>query len=93
MNSYRVLTVPAHTVTKIAALLDRPDSLPGRKDRYEILRLLDDKASAETPEIIAAASTRTSFQLRTLLHDAFEILAAEPELAKRARAKLRESPG
>lgn len=30
----------------IAALLDRPDSLPGRKDRYEILRLLDDPAAS-----------------------------------------------
>ena len=33
VNGYRVLTSAAHTATKIAALLDRPDSLPGRKDR------------------------------------------------------------
>jgi hypothetical protein len=90
VNGYRVLTTPAHTATKIAALLDRPDSLPGRKDRYEILRLLDHPAIAETPDIILRASTRTTDQVRTLLHRAFEILAAEPELAKRARAQLRE---
>jgi hypothetical protein len=90
VNGYRVLTTPAHTATKIAALLDRPDSLPGRKDRYEILRLLDDPAIADTPNIILRASTRTTDEVRTLLHKAFEILAAEPELAKRARAQLRE---
>ena len=43
-NGYRVLTSPARTATKIAALLDRPDSLPRRKDRHEILKLLEDPA-------------------------------------------------
>ena len=36
----RLLSVPAHIATKVAALLDRPDSLPGRKDRQELLNLL-----------------------------------------------------
>jgi hypothetical protein len=90
VNGYRVLTTPAHTASKIAALLDRADSLPGRKDRYEILRPLDDPAIAQTPDIILGASTRTADQVCTLLHKAFEILAAEPELAKRERAQLRE---
>ena len=37
INGYHVLSAPAHTATKIAALIDRPDSLPGRKDRHEYL--------------------------------------------------------
>ena len=31
IDGRRLLSVPAHTATKIAALLDRPDSLPGGK--------------------------------------------------------------
>lgn len=89
VNGYRVLTSPAHAATKIAALLDRPDSLPGRKDRYEILKLLEDPATAETASIIAAASARTSAQVDKLVHDAFVFLAGEPELNRQARSRLR----
>ena len=55
VNGYRVLNIPAHTATKVAALLDRPDSMPGRKDRYEILRLLRAPQAARTPLIMLAA--------------------------------------
>jgi hypothetical protein len=89
VNGYRVLTSPAHAATKIAALLDRPDSLPGRKDRCEILKLLEDPATAETASIIAAASARTSAQVDKLVHDAFVFLAGEPELNRQARSRLR----
>lgn len=63
-DRYRVLTVPAHLATKLAALLDRPDSLPGRKDRAEILALLSDPATSATAGIIANASARTADQQR-----------------------------
>jgi hypothetical protein len=32
--------VAAHLATKLAALVDRPDSAPGDKDRHEIMALL-----------------------------------------------------
>lgn len=91
VNAYGVLSVPAHTATKIAALLDRPDSLPGKKDRAEILQLLGDPAVARTPEIIADASTRTSGQLRDLVAAAFEILAADPGLNRSERDRVRRT--
>lgn len=91
IGTYRVLSVAAHTTTKIAALLDRPDSLPGRKDRDEILRLLDDPATAATPGIIAAASARPSDQQRVLVGKAFEFLVAEPSLSRAGRDRLRRT--
>ena len=62
----RLLSVPAHIATKVAALLDRPDSLPGRKDRQELLNLLALPGSAGAPEVIKAASARTRPKLRLL---------------------------
>ncbi len=89
IDGHRVLTAPAHIATKIAALLDRPDSLPGRKDRDEILRLLGDPAASQTPAVIAAASARTAPQLDQLLHKAFVFLAGDASLTKKQRAGLR----
>jgi hypothetical protein len=90
-DRYRVLTVPAHLATKLAALLDRPDSLPGRKDRIEILALLADPSTATTPTIIADASTRTADQQRVLLGKAFEFLAADPSVNRAGRDRLRRT--
>ncbi len=88
-DRYHVLTVPAHLATKLAALLDRPDSLPGCKDRIEILALLADSSTVTTPRIIADASTRTADQQRVLLGKAFEFLAADPSLNRPGRDRLR----
>lgn len=58
--AYRLLVPEAHVATKIAALLDRPDSQPGQKDRLEIRRLLTQPGIAErTPAVIHAASRAT----------------------------------
>ena len=93
VNGYRVLTSAAHTATKIAALLDRPDSLPGRKDRHEILKLLEDPSTSRTPSVIAEASARTPAQIDKLVHDAFVFLTGEPELNRPARSQLRQTEG
>jgi hypothetical protein len=93
VNGYSVLTSAAHTATKIAALVDRPDSLPGRKDRYEILKLLKDPATSQTHSIIAAASARTPAQIDKLMHEAFVFLTGEPELNRQARSRLRQMEG
>lgn len=89
-DGYRVLAVQAHTATKFAALLDRPDSLPGRKDRDEILGLLRDPAASQAPLVMAGASARTASQVRQLLHHAFVILAGEPTLTRQDRSRLRQ---
>ena len=88
---YRVLTVPAHLAAKLAALLDRPDSLPGRKDRHEILTLLGDPAAAGTPEVVADASARSGEQQRVLIGKAFEFLAADSSLNRAGRDRLRRT--
>lgn len=90
-GNYRVLTVPAHLATKLAALLDRPDSLPGRKDRVEILALLSDPASTSTPAVLADASARTADERRALLAKAFEFLAADTSLNQAGRDRLRRT--
>ena len=86
---YRVLTVPAHLATKMAALLDRPDSLPGRKDRAEILSLLADPATAATPQVVADASARNPDERRVLLGKVFAFLAADSSLNRAGRDRLR----
>jgi hypothetical protein len=88
---YRVLTVAAHLATKLAALLDRPDSLPGRKDRVEILALLPDPATASTPQVVADASARTGDECRVLIARAFEFLAADASLNRAGRDRLRRT--
>ena len=89
-NGYRVLTVPAHVATKVAALLDRPDSLPGEKDRGEILRLLDDPAAASAPTVIAMSSCRAPSEVAALLRATFGFLADPPSLNRGQRSRLRE---
>ena len=91
LKGYRVLAAPAHTATKIAALLDRPDSLPGRKDRNEILQQLADPATASTPTVIGLASARSPSEVGTLIARAFEFLAGEPELGRRGRLRLSQT--
>jgi len=85
-----VLAVPAHLATKIAALLDRPDSLPGRKDRQEIMALLNDLAALETPNVIALSSARNPTDVQALIKQAFAFLLEARELNQRDRSRLRQ---
>lgn len=86
----RLLRVPAHIATKVAALLDRPDSLPGRKDRQELHSLLALPDASSAPAVIAVASARTPEQLAALIDRTFEFLAGEPTLNRQDRAALRQ---
>jgi hypothetical protein len=86
----RLLSVPAHIATKLAALLDRPDSLPGRKDRHELQQLLGLPGASGAPEVIKAASLRTPAELAELVDHAFMVLAGDSSLARQDRARLRQ---
>ena len=86
----RLLSVPAHIATKVAALLDRPDSLPGRKDRQELLNLLALPGSAGAPGVIKAASARTPAEVAALVQRAFVFLSGQPGLGRQDRARLRQ---
>lgn len=87
----RLLSVPAHIATKVAALLDRPDSLPGRKDRQEIHNLIALPGAAGAADVIKAASARTPSQLAALIDQAFIFLAGESSLNRQDRARLRQT--
>jgi hypothetical protein len=90
VDGRRLLSVPAHVATKVAALLDRPDSLPGRKDRQELLDLLALPSSAGTPGVIKAASARTPAEVAALVKQAFVFLSGQPGLGRQNRAQLRQ---
>lgn len=86
----RLLSVPAHVATKVAALLDRPDSLPGRKDRQELHNLLALPGASGSAGVISAASARTPSQVAALIDQAFVFLAGESSLNRQDRARLRD---
>ena len=89
----RVLSVEALFVAKMAALLDRPDSLPGEKDRQEMWAL----ASSDEPldfDVVAAILERSGWDAvsrKSLLEETFGLLEETPGLRKTDRAKLRRS--
>ncbi|MDA8374075.1 MAG: hypothetical protein M0Z91_07510 [Actinomycetota bacterium] len=85
----RLLSVPAHIATKMAALLDRSHSLPGSKDRYELLKLLALPTASSAPQVIKEASSRTTTELATLIDRSFELLQSDPGVNRNRRAGLR----
>jgi hypothetical protein len=75
VDGWVVLKPPAHLATKLAALVDRPDSAPGDKDRHEIMALLGQGVS--TPDAVGVvhdASARTPAEVTGLIDRAFEYL-------------------
>src|SRR3989337_178825 len=64
VDDWVVLDIAAHLATKLAALLDRPDSTPGDKDRQEIIALLALEVDpTEAVPVIHDASARTTEQV------------------------------
>jgi hypothetical protein len=85
-----LLSVPAHVATKVAALLDRPDSLPGHKDRQELHALLALPGAEGAAAVIKAASQRSPAQVAALVGQAFVFMAGEANLNRQGRARLRQ---
>jgi hypothetical protein len=84
-----VLDAPAHLATKLAALLDRPDTLPGEKDREEVWLLL--RSEAPDPGQLAAvlgASALEGSALTPAVDEALGYLRDLP-LSRPERAWLR----
>lgn len=89
VDGWTVLSRPAHFVTKMAALLDRPDSLPGQKDRRELLALLRTGLEAdEVMTVLAETSEVEADELPGLVHETFTYLA-EDGMDKAERRRLR----
>ena len=86
----RVLTIDAHIATKLAALLDRPDSRPGEKDRFELQALLG-MGGDTTPRVLTEASARTVAELADMMSEAFGYLLELPGLSRTDRNALRRT--
>lgn len=94
-GKWRLLTIEAHTISKFAALLDRPDTEKGFKDAREIASLLDKGVDAASATAILAAATGGPIEnLPGHVATAFELLpsrsGANKELRKRIDRMRRE---
>lgn len=86
----RVLTAEAQFVAKMAALLDRPDTLPGEKDRREMWELVNSSPGLDY-KVIAGILLRggwASNRQTELLDQTFELLGETADLSKSNRVML-----
>jgi hypothetical protein len=75
VDGWVVLEPPAHLATKLAALVDRPDSASGDKDRHEIMALLGQGVdSADAVRVLHNASAREPAEVTGLIDRAFQHL-------------------
>lgn len=88
-KKWKLLTIEAHTISKVAALLDRPDSEKGFKDAREILRLLEKGVDPEVAcAILAEATAGPVEDLPHHVATAFELLTTHAEPNKDQRRLL-----
>ena len=84
-----LLTIEAHTITKMAALLDRPDSEKGMKDAGELLRLLKRGVDPSTACTILTSATAAPLDLiPDYVETAFRLIAEMSGANKAARRDL-----
>ncbi len=89
-GTWRVLTIEAHTISKFAALLDRPDTEKGFKDAREILRLLEKGVDPSTACAILAAATAGGVQeLPGYVEAVFTLLGPRAGANKAQRTQIR----
>ncbi len=87
----RVLTAEAQFVAKMAALLDRPDTLPGDKDRREMWELINSGSGLDF-KAIAGILLRGGWEgarQMELMGQTFDLLGETPDLSKQDRAMLK----
>jgi hypothetical protein len=91
-DGWYLLTLDAHIATKLAALLDRPDSEKGRKDAREIVRLMrEDEAPADGADIVRILLDTTAGPPQDIprhMRTAFGLLADNAGLGKRDKRWL-----
>jgi len=89
IDGRRLLSVGAHITTKWAAMLDRPRSPRGDKDRAELLKLLKQPGAAAAADILREASALTPEAVDVAIRSGFELLAAAPGVTRAERQALR----
>ncbi len=87
----RVLSAEAQFVAKMAALLDRPDTLPGEKDRLEMWALINSSRGVDFKIVagILQAGGWDGIRQPELLEQTFNLLGETVDLSKKDRATLR----
>jgi hypothetical protein len=96
IQNWILLNGEAHTISKIAALLDRPESEKGRKDAHEVLAMLFPNRPSNMPEIDPAYAIRILFEatggpmddIPAHVERAFALLAEIGEINKKRRREL-----
>lgn len=92
ISGIRVLTPEAQFVAKMAALLDRPDSLAGEKDRREMIGLLKTETSPQlesSVELLRRAGWPLE-QQRLLWQQTFDFLLETGALNARDKTLLKQ---
>lgn len=91
INQTRVLTAEAQFVAKMAALLDRPDTLPGEKDRREMWELVTSDRGLDFHEVtgILKRAGWEGTPQTDLLDQTFDLLGETVNLTKQDRRALR----
>ncbi len=87
----RILTTEAQFVAKMAALLDRQDTLPGEKDRREMWELINSNPGVDFSVVagILRAGGWEGMRQSELLDQTFDLLGETADLSKHDRAVLR----
>lgn len=92
VRGWRLLTLEAHLATKLAALIDRPDSEKGAKDAREVHALMGLGPNvSETAALILEASGASIEDLPHLIALAFDLIPDRANLNKLARKSLAAS--
>jgi hypothetical protein len=87
----RVLTPEAQFVAKMAALLDRPDTLPGDKDRSEMYGIINSAPGLDF-KVVAGILRRGGWagkRQMQLFEQTFDLLGETADLSKQDRAMLK----
>lgn len=88
VDGWLLLSEPAHLTTKFAALLDRPESEPGEKDRIEIWRLMERDIEPGKVAEVLRASEAPAIQVLAAVRDVLEFLE-DLSLTRQQRQRLR----
>lgn len=92
VDGWQLLSMAAHLVTKFAALLDRPESEPGEKDRNEIWRLIQLGIAPEAVAEVLRASEAPAIQVLAAVSEVFDFME-DLELTRQERRRLRSLKG
>ncbi|WP_445337746.1 nucleotidyl transferase AbiEii/AbiGii toxin family protein [Clavibacter sp. CFBP 8614] len=91
LRGWSLLTIEAHITTKMAALLDRPDSEKGAKDARELVRLIEFGGDPATViRVLLAATAGDPAAIPDQVARAFALLADRAGFNKAQRKRYRD---